>query len=395
MKWASSISKSPDLKIAQKNVCQEILKQLDNKKPDLVFVFVSPQHREHWNHLLNWIQQDLAPAHLIGCSGGGVIGQGEEIERQAALSLTAAILPDVNIHSFHFANDALPTLKSDRKIWEQLMGVSFSSSPHFVLLADSFSFDLPILLKGLDFAFPWSKKIGGIASAAQGPGENILFCNQKFYHSGLVGVALSGNIVVDHLVAQGFRPIGETMTISECQGNQIQSLGGRAPFEVLREVYDHLSPEDQNLFKTSLFVGLAMKDELPQDPKVDFLIRNIIGINPEGGALAIGAAPHKGQSLQFYIRDAETSSRDLELLLEDYYENLGRVRNEGALLFSCLGRGFYLYGVPNHDSDLFKKYLGSIPLGGFFCNGEIGSIHGKTHLHGYTSSFGIFRSRYA
>lgn len=59
-------------------------------------------------------------------------------------------------------------------------------------------------------------------------------------------------------------------------------------------------------------------------------------------------------------------------------------------MFSCLGRGENLYEEPNFDSDLFRQYLGEIPLGGFFCNGEIGPIGGNTYLHGYTSVFGIF-----
>ena len=34
--------------------------------------------------------------------------------------------------------------------------------------------------------------------------------------------------------------------------------------------------------------------------------------------------------------------------------------------------------------------IGNTPLGGFFCNGEIGPVAGTTHLHGYTSAFGLF-----
>ncbi len=394
MKWASSISESEDLKFATHSVCEEIKVQLGNQKPDLIFVFVSPQHKAQWEKLPAWIEKELAPACLVGCSGGGVIGRGEEIERKASLAVMAALLPDVKVTPIHFKNDALPTLKSDRKIWETLMGVSFSENPHFILLPDPFSFDLPILLSGLDFAFPWSKKLGGLASGAQEPGENILICGKQIFHEGLVGVALSGNIVVDTLVAQGCRPIGEAMLVTDCNSNQIEKLDGKVPFEVLKKVYEELSHEDQNLFKTSLFVGLGMRDDQNLLQKGDFLIRNIIGINPQGGALAIGAHPKKGQVLQFHVRDAETSSRDLEAMLEDYLEELGTAKSEGALLFSCLGRGFYLYGTPNHDSNLFHKYVGNIPLGGFFCNGEIGSIHGKTYLHGYTSSFGIFRARH-
>lgn len=393
MKWASSISEDEDLKTATQAACAEIKKQLGKRKPDLVFVFVSAQHKSHWDKLPQWIQSALSPTCLIGCSAGGVVGGGEEIERRLSLAITAAVLPDVKISPIHFKNDALPTLKSDKKIWERLMGVSFSENPQFLLLPDPFSFDLPILLSGLDFSFPWSKKLGGMASGGQEPGENLLILNDKIYHEGLVGVALSGNIIMDALVAQGCRPIAQSMIITDCAANQIESIDGKPPFEVLKKIYEELSFEDQHLFKTALFVGLGMREEQQDYQKGDFLIRNIIGVNPEGGALAVGAVPKKGQVLQFHVRDSETSSRDLEMMLEDYSENLGTAQSQGALLFSCLGRGFHLYGKPNHDSELFQKHLGPIPLGGFFCSGEIGPVHGKTYLHGYTSSFGIFRAR--
>ncbi len=63
-------------------------------------------------------------------------------------------------------------------------------------------------------------------------------------------------------------------------------------------------------------------------------------------------------------------------------------------MFSCLARGVGLYGEPGHDSRLFGEHLPKVPLSGFFCNGEIGPVGGSTFLHGYTSSFGIFRPKY-
>ena len=70
-----------------------------------------------------------------------------------------------------------------------------------------------------------------------------------------------------------------------------------------------------------------------------------------------------------------------------------RLTSAGALLFSCVGRGELLYGRPGHDSGAFHQALGDIPLGGFFCNGEVGPVGGKTFLHGYTSAFALFRRR--
>jgi small ligand-binding sensory domain FIST len=65
----------------------------------------------------------------------------------------------------------------------------------------------------------------------------------------------------------------------------------------------------------------------------------------------------------------------------------------GALLFSGLGRGERLFGRVDHDTDLFQSVVGSMPVTGFFCNGEIGPVGGSTFLHGYTSSFALFSPR--
>ena len=97
--------------------------------------------------------------------------------------------------------------------------------------------------------------------------------------------------------------------------------------------------------------------------------------------------------VQFHLRDADTSAQDLAAVLDRYAGDNRENQVQGALLFSCLGRGQYLYGRANHDTDLFRDKLGAVPLGGFFCNGEIGPVSGTTFLHGYTSSFGIFRPR--
>ena len=99
----------------------------------------------------------------------------------------------------------------------------------------------------------------------------------------------------------------------------------------------------------------------------------------------------EGQLVQFHLRDKVMSAEDLDVMLSRYHAG-GKADDAcGALLFSCLGRGQYLYGRPNHDTDMFKDKMGAIPLGGFFCNGEIGPVGKATFLHGYTSSFGIFR----
>jgi small ligand-binding sensory domain FIST len=124
----------------------------------------------------------------------------------------------------------------------------------------------------------------------------------------------------------------------------------------------------------------------------DFLIRNLIGVDHHRGAVAVGENLQEGMRVRFHVRDAKTSAEDLHTMLKSYEKTLpGPV--SGALLFSCLGRGEGLYGRPNFDTSVFREHLGAVPVGGFFCNGEIGPVGGATFLHGYTSSFGLFRPR--
>ena len=173
---------------------------------------------------------------------------------------------------------------------------------------------------------------------------------------------------------------------------RVLSLDGETPLQTLQHLFETLPPRDQELIQRNLFMGVAMDPLLEDVRQGDFLVRNVIGIDPKRGAVAVGALLREGQIVQFHVRDAETSAEDLRLSLSGYLASSAE-RATGALMFSCTGRGRYLYGKPDHDTAVFHELIGDLPLGGFFCNGEIGPVAGTTYLHGYTSSFGIFRPR--
>ena len=316
------------------------------------------------------------------------------MEQEQAFSLTAASLPGVNIHPIRLEGDALPSLDAGPDDWHDAIGVNPSDEPQFVLLADPMSFPAQNLLLGMDYAYPAAAKIGGLASAAQGARQNGLFLGRDYHDSGAVGVALSGNIIVETVVAQGCRPIGQPMRITRSDRNYLVELDGEQPINVLRGIFQQSGQRDRDLMQHSLFLGVVMDALIDQPQQGDFLIRNVMGMDQRSGVLAIGEMLKEGQLVQFHLRDADTSADDLSAVLERYAIDNRENPAHGALLFSCLGRGKYLYGRPNHDTEVFHDKVGaSVPLGGFFCNGEIGPVSGTTFLHGYTSSFGIFRPR--
>lgn len=408
MKWASVLSTRPSLEAA----IDEVVEQAQNSlqiAADLGLVFVSSAFASEFSRLMPLLRERLSVPVLIGCSGGGVVGtnrQGnpEEIEGEAALSLSLAHLPGVHIQSFHVSLDQLPDLDGPPDAWIDLVGVSPAEKPHFIILADPFSSGINDLLQGLDFAYPGSVKVGGLASAGSISGGSGLFCDYRRYEEGAVGVALSGNIVLEAIVAQGCRPIGQPYRIAEGERNIVLQLEApsaldepacdqtKTPLEVLQSVFEGLSTEDRMLAQNSLFVGIARNEFKRTLEHGDFLIRNLLGVDPKVGAIAIGDRVRTGQRIQFHLRDAQTSAEDLEMLLERYQVTAtASPPPVGALMFACLGRGEGLYGEPNFDSDLFSHYVKQAPLSGFFCNGEIGPVGDSTFLHGYTSVFCICR----
>ena len=389
MKWASAISESANVEEAVSE-CAESIKSIVGNSPDLVFVFPSFNFSGQFKDISNALSKHFENSVIMGCSGNGVIGAGREVEHTPGFAMCAAELPEVEITPFHISDSDLPDGDDPPNKWENVLGVSRESRPNFVLLADPFSVRGENLLMGMDYAYPDCKIVGGLASGGTQPGSNALYLNNITYDHGIAGVALSGNIEISTIVAQGCKPIGSLSRITKCERNILQELDGRSPFDILGETYNDLNEADQKLFQNSLFLGVVM-DPFESSPGIgDFLIRNIVGANPDAGQLAVGQMLREGQLVQFHLRDAQTSTENLSNMLDEY-QSTPFGPETGALMFSCLGRGKYLYEEPDHDTDLFREKIGDLPLTGFFCNGEIGPVSGSTFLHGYTSSFGIFK----
>lgn len=408
MKWSTALSTRPSLEMAVKEVVQQATQALE-APADLAIVFISSAFASEFSRLIPLLKDQLSVKTLIGCSGGGVVGADElgytqEVEDQPALSLCLAYLPDVKIQSFHLSESDLPDLDSSPNHWTDLISVDPGDRPHFILLSDPFTSRINDLLQGLDFAYPEAVKVGGLASVSSISNSSGLFCNDEFHQNGTVGIALSGKIVLDAIVAQGCRPIGQPYCVVEGERNVLIQLeeqldtqrgGGKpqTPLEALQDIFQTLSEDDRQLAQHSLFVGIARNEFKQTLEQGDFLIRNLLGVDPRNGAIAIGDRVRPGQRIQFHLRDARASAEDLEALLKRYGNDLqpGSATPVGAFMFSCMGRGEGLYGEPNFDSHLFSQYIQHIPMSGFFCNGEIGPVGTSTFLHGYTSVFGICR----
>ncbi len=392
MKWTSTIATEASLAAAVGQAAEQVFRGLDHQEPDLLLAFVSEEHQGEFPALAGLLAREFESARVFGCSAGSVIGGGTEIEDRAALSLTAAVLPDVSIASTHLEADRVPPVFAERRFWEDALRVTAQDEPVFLLLADPFSFETDGFLKGLDRSFPGSAKIGGLASGGKHPGSTALYLNGAVHRSGMIALALTGNIELRTALAQGSRPIGDPLFVTSAHDNLVRELDGRIPRDVLGDAFERLSPADRQLFGESLFLGVAMTPEQSEYRPGDFLVRSVLGLDPQSGALWVGGRVPVNTVVQLHLRDALSASQDVDQILRAHRQALTGTPS-GALLFSCLSRGAGFYGERDHDSNAFRRIVADVPLGGFFCNGEIGQIKGTTHLHGHTSVFGTLGPR--
>jgi small ligand-binding sensory domain FIST len=406
MKWSCALSSKASLEAALHDVIDRVRGDLAGE-PTLGFLFISSAFTSEYSRVMPLMAEKLTNVPLIGCSGGGIIGttadgKVREAEDEIAVSLVLAHLPGVTVKSFHVDTDRLPDLDGSPGAWSRLIGADPQESPCFVMLSDPFSRGIKDLLAGMDYAYFGSPKIGGVASSGIVNGSIGLFAHGRMYREGTVGLAISGNIQLETIVAQGCRPIGEPFRVTESERNIIVRMetepemgsSRRSPLEQLQELIQSLDEEDRTLAQSALFVGVAQTEFKMSLGAGDFLVRNLMGYDPKEGALAVGDRIRSGQRIQFHLRDAQTSAEDLKTLLRVHrMQAMDKPKAIGALMFACLGRGEALYDEPNYDSRMFVEHLGQMPMAGFFCNGEIGPVGENTYLHGFTSVFGIFRSK--
>ena len=386
-RFASSLTHESDPMIAGEALSSSVSRNLD-QAVDLAVLFLSSDYGDGTGRLVSAVRDRLSPRLLVGCTGEGVIGGGKEIETGAAAALWVAHLPRTSLIPLRLTFSSLHD-RFTMAGWPDAIEPGPDSTPVFLLFADPFSTPMQELLPLLEDRYPGAIAIGGLGGGGREPGENRFVLNDEIHDAGLVGVALSGGVSVKTVVSQGCRPIGERYVITKAEENVIHELSGMPALQRLQDVYQSLRSEERVLAHRALHIGIAIDEHRERFDRGDFLVRNLIGADQETGAVVIGDIAQEGQTIQFHVRDGQSAHDDLKDLLAAS-RNAGPSPTRGALLFSCCGRGKGLFGRADHDVSVIEDEVGRIPLAGFFAQGEIGPIGGRTFLHGYTASVALF-----
>jgi small ligand-binding sensory domain FIST len=367
----------------------DLVRQVSGKEPDLLVVFISADFTHEVRGIVEGLRAAIRPHTLLGCTAEGVVSRDCEVENEPALSMIAGWLPEVELTPIILqasASDWHSFLMSEEEFC-CLLGAP--EDTHLImLLGDPFSTPMDDLLASFNKNCPDIPLVGGMASGSLRPQSNALFINDQITHEGVVGVAFSGKVEVDIVVSQGCRPIWRPFKVVTARQNVIFNLEGRPPLAWLQDLIPELSEEDRALLQNGLFVGRSIKTDQEVLGRGDFVIRGVMGIDQESGAIAIGDSIMDGQVIQFHLRDAVTAQEDLEMML---IPQMFRQPPSGALLFTCNGRGTRLYDRPNGDISVIQRNIQDTPLAGFFCAGEIGPLGNLNFIHGHTATLVLFR----
>ena len=376
MPYASALSEHPLATHAAEEVADQIVATL-GPSPDAALLFVTAAHADEAGAIAAVVRERLRPSALVGVSAVSVVAGTLEIENRPAVSLWAGRL--AGAAPVRLA--ALPGPDGFRI--DGLDDAAVAAAHTLLLLPDPFTFPVDALVEQLAAEHPHVLVVGGLASAAQSPGGNRLLLDDEVHTNGAVGLLLSGGTPVTTVVSQGCRPIGRPLVVTRAEGNLIHELAGRDAYGQLMTLFTGLDESDRALASQGLQIGRVIDEHKTEFERGDFLIRGVLGVDQRTGAVAVGDHIEIGSTVQFQVRDAATADEDLQHLLAGQ-------RADGALLFTCNGRGTNLFPEPHHDARLVSELLGGAPVGGMFCAGEVGPVGGRSFVHGFTASLALF-----
>lgn len=331
----------------------------------LGFLYVSDALIGELDAILAFFKSATGVPNWVGSVGVGVCATGVEYLDVPAM---AVMLAEFDPADFSM----LPVLRTPQDI-EGLPSDAYFAVVH----GDPANNRMQDLIEGLSAHVTSGFVVGGLSSSH---GETAQISG-GVVRGGLSGVLLSERVKLATRLTQGVSPLGPRHHITTANKNVIGSLDHRPALDVMKEEIGEVLARDLRRAAGYIFVGLPVRGS----DTGDYLVRNILGVDPQNNLVAVGELVQPGDELLFCRRDQQTAEDDLLRMLAAIKAQLG-APIRGGVYYSCLGRGQHMFGVPNRELGLIRDALGDFPLVGFFANGEIS----YNRLYGYTGVLTLF-----
>ena len=339
---------------------------------NLGFVYVTDPLAEDFGAILARLRQETGIAHWTGSVGSGLCSSGREIYDVPALSILIGRFDPEHFRILPAVSDNLDAALEPHQDWRQrhhtLLGV---------VHGDPRNPKVPALISALSAEIESGFLVGGLTSSDHAYYQVA----DELTEGGLSGVLFSDQVSVATGLTQGCSPIGQPHEITECERNVIVAIDGRPALEVFREEIGEMLSRNLNRVAGYIFAGLPVRGS----DTGDYLVRNLVGIDPQQNLLAIGDSISEGDPILFCKRDSQTARDDMLRMLEGLKNRVGGIPKAG-IYYTCMGRGRHLFGDDSEELQMIRETFGDFPLTGFFANGEIS----HNRLYGYTGVLTLF-----
>jgi small ligand-binding sensory domain FIST len=339
----------------------------------LGFLYVTDPFAKHLDEIGIFLRQTTGVPHWVGTVGFGVCGTGQEYFEEPAMTAMLAPIPEAALRVFSGVTGDIGPVMAEHGRW-----IDSPTPPLTIVHADPRNHKVPELIAQLSDATN-GFLVGGLTAA----NDSFPQLADKVEEGGLSGVMLSLDAVpVQSGLTQGCSPISAAHEVTEARENILVELDGRPALAVFKEDIGELLARDLQRVAGYIFAAIPVSGS----DTGDYMVRNLVGIDPDAGLVAIGEQIAPGDRVIFCRRDRDTAVEDMRRMLGDLKKRSGKANIRGGLYYSCCARGPNQFGPDSAELRLVADELGEFPLVGFFANGEISN----NRLYGYTGVLTLF-----
>jgi small ligand-binding sensory domain FIST len=335
---------------------------------NLGFVYFTDQYGSDVQAMVERLSMLTGIDDWVGTSSLGVIGRATAAQDQPGMALLVASLPEGSFKVFS-GRDRLPNALGTDAATEQ---------PYFAVVhADPATPDMSDLIADMATKVSSGFVTGGLAIAR---GQAPMIANGALY-GGISGVAFNEQVTITTRLTQGCCAVGDVRTITASNENVITEIDGRPALDAFLEAAGTSLGQDLRRAASYILPGLGV----PGREDADFRVRNVIGLDPANGLIAINDLAQVGQRIRFFRRDADCARADMMRMLHELRDSLEQPPL-AALYVSCAARGARMFGDDNAEPAMLEEAFPGLPVAGFFAGGEIS----HDQLYGYTGVLTLF-----
>ncbi|MBL8644378.1 MAG: FIST C-terminal domain-containing protein [Rhodospirillaceae bacterium] len=340
----------------------------------LGLIYVTEPWAEHLPDMAATLKQRLGVAQWAGCASFGIFMPGQEVQRDPAVTAMVAPFAADDVAVLPGLLDEASARTTATTPWCRMNAPVFG-----IIHADPRNAQLDAMIGALmDDDVGGGYVVGGLTPAAHQPMQMA----DGAVTGGLSGVLLSSRVAVAVTLSQGCTPLGPVHKVTAGRRGVIAELNGKPALDVLKDNVGEMLARDLRRIAGYIHVALPVSDSDVRD----YAVRNLMGIDPKSGLIAVGADLNPGDTLMFVRRDPASAQADFNRALEDLKKRIGNRRILGGHYVSCVARGAQMFGHVGAEAQMITRVLGEFPLVGFFANGEISG----RRLYGYTGVLSVF-----